>query len=67
MGEIEHYQENLNLNFTNELAIERFLEVCKIAQAELNHRYKESGAFHDPAFYDPQAPHPKTWENMFDD
>ena len=66
MDVIEHFQDNLNQNFTNGQAVDNFIRVCKEAEDALNAKYAD-GEFSDPALYDPQAEHPVTWSNVFED
>ena len=63
MDQIEHFQDNLNQNFTNQQHVDQFIKLCKAAQASFNEKYHD-GEFEDPANYDPEAEHPPTWENM---
>lgn len=46
MNELEHYEDNLNSNNTNSLALKRFVEVAKKVRANLNDKY-------DIGFIDP--------------
>ena len=62
MGLIQHFQDNLNENFTNKLHVDNFIRVAKAAQADLNEKY-HNGEFDDPAGFDPEADHPTTWAN----
>ena len=66
MDVLEHFQDNLNQNFTNGQAVDNFIRVGLEAQAALNHKYSD-GEFSDPALYDPWADHPTTWSNVFED
>ena len=63
LNQIQHYQDNLNQNFTTGLAVKRFLEVSKLAQKEINAKYHD-GEFSDPAKFDPLEEHPITWSNV---
>ena len=49
MTELEHFEDNLNSNLSNELALSRFIEVAKKVRAGLNDKW--GGAFIDPGFY----------------
>lgn len=60
MDLIQHFQDNLNENFTNSLHLDNFIRVAKDAQAALNAKYHD-GEFSDPAGFDPEADHPVTW------
>ena len=46
MNELEHYEDNLNSNLSNNLALTRFVEVAKKVRANLNDKY-------DIGFIDP--------------
>merc|ERR1719450_589718 len=46
MNELEHYEDNLNANLSNALALERFINVAKKVRANLNDKY-------DIGFIDP--------------
>ena len=46
MNELEHYEDNLNKNLSNKLALKRFIEVAKKVRANLNDKY-------DIGFIDP--------------
>ena len=46
MNELEHYEDNLNTNLSNGLALERFVKVAKQVRANLNDKY-------DIGFIDP--------------
>ena len=60
MDLIQHFQDNLNENFTNQLHVDNFIRVAKAAQEALNEKYHD-GEFSDPAGFDPEADHPVTW------
>ncbi len=63
MDLIQHFEDNLNQNFTNEQAYENFVKVATDAQKALNDKY-HNGEFADPAAFDPTADHPVTWSNV---
>merc|ERR1719230_1876947 len=46
MNELEHYEDNLNANLSNSLALERFINVAKKVRANLSDKY-------DIGFVDP--------------
>merc|ERR1711918_267191 len=46
MNELEHYEDNLNNNLSNKLALDRFITVAKKVRANLNDKY-------DIGFIDP--------------
>ena len=62
MDKLEHMEENLNSNFTNNQHVANFIKIAKEAQAAINEKYHD-GEFADPAKFDPQAEHPVTWAN----
>ena len=62
LNQIEHFQDNLNLNPTNMHNVEAFVKAGKEAQSVIGEKY-HNGEWTDPATYDPQAEHPKTWAN----
>ena len=63
MDLIQHFEDNLNQNFTNGQNLTNFIEVAKAAQKALNDKYHD-GEFADPASFDPTADHPTTWSNV---
>jgi len=63
MDMIQHFEDNLNENFTNQQACDQFIKVGKAAQTALNTKY-HNAEFADPATYDPTADHPTTWSNI---
>jgi hypothetical protein len=63
MDLLEHFQDNLNQNFTNNLAVDNFIRVAKAAQAALNTKYHD-GEFSDPINFDPFGDNPTTWSNV---
>ena len=63
MDLIQHFEDNLNSNFTNQQNVENFITVAKEAQTALNTKY-HNGEFQDPANFDPVADHPVTWSNV---
>ena len=52
MDMVQHFEDNLNENFTNGQLVTNFIKVCKDAQAALNAKYHD-GEFSDPAGFDP--------------
>ena len=62
MDLLQHFEDNLNQNFTNGQNLANFIQVCKSAQKALNKKY-HNGEFSDPANYDPEEEHPVTWAN----
>ena len=63
MDLIQHFEDNLNQNFTNGQHVANFIQVAKAAQTELNAKY-HNGEFMDPANFDPTADPPITWANV---
>jgi len=62
MDLLQHFQDNLNENFTNQLHVDNFIRIANNAREALNTKY-HNGEFSDPADYDPEADHPTTWAN----
>lgn len=62
MDLLQHFQDNLNENFTNRLHVDNFIRVANAARSAMNEKY-HNGEFSDPADYDPEADHPVTWAN----
>jgi len=62
MDMIQHFEDNLNENFTNQQAVANFLHVAKQARDDFAVKYHD-GEFSDPAGYDPLEEHPVTWAN----
>ena len=60
MDLLQHFEDNLNQNFSNGQAVANFIDVCKKASTELNAKYHD-GEFSDPAKTDPQEDAPVTW------
>ena len=63
MDKLQHFEDNLNSNFTNMQNVENFITVAKAAQTALNAKY-HNGEFQDPVLFDPVADHPVTWSNV---
>ena len=63
MDLIQHFQDNLNENFTNLLHVKNFIKIAEEARAALNKKYHD-GEFSDPADYDPNEAHPVTWSTV---
>merc|ERR1719198_360498 len=59
---IEHFQDNLNTNISNQKLVQNFIRVGKSAVAELAAKYHD-GEFANPADSDPRNPAPITWAN----
>ena len=52
---LEHFEDNLNLNPTNKQSFANFLRVATTVRKNLRSAYLDSGAFIDPADFDPYA------------
>ena len=52
MDLLQHFEDNLNQNFTNGQHLANFIKVAKAAQKALNEKYHD-GEFADPALFDP--------------
>ena len=63
MDLLQHFQDNLNENFTNLLHVKNFMKIAAEARAALNKKYHD-GEFSDPADFDPEAAHPTTWSTV---
>ena len=63
MNLLEHLQDNLNENFTNQQNVDQFIIVARAAQAAFNAKY-HNGEFADPANFDPYAKHTTTWDEV---
>ena len=63
MDLIQHFEDNLNSNFTNAQNVANFIQIAKAAQEALNVKY-HNGEFQDPQKFDPVAAHPVTWSNV---
>jgi hypothetical protein len=53
MTMLEHFQDNLNTNISNQVNVDRFIRVGKAVVASLNEKY-HNGEFADPANTDPR-------------
>ena len=68
MDILEHFQDNLNQNFSNGQAVDNFIRVAHEAEDALNAKYGDAGGgFHDPANFDPNVPVDVTWYNVYKD
>ena len=54
MNMLEHFQDNLNMNISNEVAMENFLRVANTVHTNLKTKYHD-GEFIDPADTDPKV------------
>lgn len=53
MDMLEHFQDNLNTNITNEVNMERFLRAANTVRTNISTKY-HNGEFDDPANTDPK-------------
>jgi len=62
MDMLEHFQDNLNTNISNNVNMENFLRVAKTTRDNFAAKY-HNGEFDDPGHHDPreEAEAPKTW------
>lgn len=63
MNLVEHFQDNLNQNFTNGQNVDQFIIVAKAAVAAFNTKY-HNGEFVDPAGYNVRDPPAPTWSTV---
>ena len=63
IDQIEHVQDNLNMNFSNLLHVKNFIAVCKNAERALGEKYHDGG-FKDPIGFDPFQEHKVGWNNV---
>ena len=63
MNLVEHLQDNLNQNFTNQQNVDQFIIVAKAAVAAFNTKYN-SGEFTDPAGFPVRDPPKPTWSTV---
>ena len=65
MDMLEHFQDNVNTNISNERNMANFLRVAKSVRAYMNEKY-HNGEFDDPGAHDPweESLLPKTWSQM---
>jgi len=54
MDMLEHFQDNLNTNISNQVNMENFLRVANTVKTNLGTKYHD-GEFVDPAGFDPKA------------
>ena len=54
MDVVEHFQDNLNLNLSNSIAVANFIRAGKTAVGNLAAKYKD-GEFANPKDFDPRA------------
>ena len=54
---LEHFQDNLNTNVANSVALANFMRVATTVRANLRQKYSSdgTGGFYDPANDDPYA------------
>jgi hypothetical protein len=63
MNLVEHFQDNLNQNFTNMQNVKHFITVAQNAVAAFNAKY-HNGEFVDPALYNVRDPPGPTWATV---
>ena len=63
MNSLEQFQDNLNLNISNSVALRNFIKTAKSVKASISEKFHD-GEWSDPASFDPQAEHKRTWANM---
>lgn len=64
MNTLEQFEDNLNTNISNSVAVARFLSAATQVRDGLKDKY-HNGEFTDPAGFDPMAePAPKGWADM---
>ena len=64
MNTLEQFEDNLNTNISNSVAVARFLAAATQVRDGLKDKYN-AGEFTDPASFDPMAePAPKGWADM---
>ena len=51
---LEHFEDNLNTNISNNLLMENFIRVANTVKGNLNAKYHD-GEFTDPAKFDPKV------------
>jgi len=54
MDQVEHFQDNLNTNLSNQVLVNNFITMGKQAVAAFNGKYHD-GEFADPSLTDPRA------------
>ena len=52
MDALQHFEDNLNCNMSNQQAVDQFIAVAQAAQTAINTKY-HNGEFVDPATFDP--------------
>ena len=63
MDMIQHFEDNLNENFSNGQHVDNYIAVCKAAEAALNAKYHD-GEFSDPALFDPEEEVKPKWSTV---
>ena len=53
MDMLQHFEDNLNMNINNKQHLANFLRTARTVRKNLVDEYKSSGAFVDPANFDP--------------
>ena len=63
MDMIQHFEDNLNENFSNQQHADNFIAVCKAAELAINTKYHD-GEFSDPANFDPEEEVKPKWNTV---
>ena len=53
MNMVEHFQDNLNTNLSNQVNVDNFIKQGKVVVGQFNAKYHD-GEFADPALFDPR-------------
>jgi hypothetical protein len=53
MDMLQHFEDNFNLNVSNEINLANFLRVATQVRKNFNDKFGEDGGFEDPADTDP--------------
>lgn len=60
MDMVEHFQDNLNTNISNQVNVDNFIKQARLVVGGFNTKYHD-GEFADPALYDPRDDEKKKW------
>ena len=63
MDLLQHFEDNLNQNFSNLQHVANFIKIGKAAETAFNAKYHD-GEFSDPAGFDPEEEHKVTWASV---
>lgn len=65
MDMLQHFEDNLNLNISNQKNLQNFLRVAVTVHKNFKEKYGSNGGFDDPADTDPyEEKDEKTWEDL---